>query len=142
MASHTSRVHHTTRPHGARSSRAVTAWVALAASLMIFNGIMAMLSGIAAIANDEVFVTTRNYVFEFDLTAWGWIHLMIGLGVVLAGVSLFQGSRWARVVGIGLAGLSMIASFMWLPYAPVWAVTIIGLDAIIIWALCKAQSTD
>ncbi|MET9436791.1 hypothetical protein [Streptomyces sp. NPDC006551] len=110
----------------------------LASVLMILGGIMAILQGIAAIANDEVFVNTRDYVFQLDLTGWGWIHLILGLITLLAGVALLKGSTWARIVGVALASLLVIANFMWLPYHPLWALALIAVDVLVIWALCTA----
>lgn len=119
-----------------------TGWTAFAGVMMIFGGAMAIFEGIAAIAEDDVFVTTRNYTYSFDLTSWGWIHMLLGVLVVLAGIAVFSGVMWARVVGIALAGLSMIANFMWLPYSPVWASVLIAVDAFVIWALCVGTSRD
>lgn len=113
-----------------------TGWTAFAAILMIFGGAMAIFQGIAAIAKDDVFVTTRNYVFQFNLTGWGWIHLILGIVIVLAGCALFTGALWARVVGIVLAGLGALANFIWLPHYPLWSIVLIALDVFIIWALC------
>ncbi|MGW1753609.1 DUF7144 family membrane protein [Streptomyces mirabilis] len=115
-------------------------WTAFAAVMMIFGGVMAIFEGISAIAEDDVFVLTRNYAYNFNLTSWGWIHLSLGVLVVLAGAALFTGAMWARVVGVVLAGLSMIANFMWLPYYPVWAIVLIAVDAFVIWALCVGIS--
>ncbi|MEV6791687.1 hypothetical protein AB0M87_06745 [Streptomyces sp. NPDC051320] len=103
---------------------------------MIFSGIMAILEGISALAKDNVFVATHNYTFQFSLTGWGWIHLILGIVVLLAGLALFSGALWARFVGVVLAGLSMIANFIWLPYFPLWGIVLIAVDAFIIWALC------
>jgi hypothetical protein len=113
-----------------------SSWIAFAAVMMIFGGAMAIIEGIAAIAKDDVFVVTHNYAYTFNLTSWGWIHLALGVLVVLAGIALFSGSLWARVAGVVLAGLSMVANFMWLPYYPVWAIVLIAVDAFVIWALC------
>jgi hypothetical protein len=115
-------------------------WLVFAAVLMTFGGLMTLFAGIAAIANDDVFVSTRNYVFAFDLTGWGWIHLIMGVVITLAGMALFQGATWARVVGVGLAGLAMLANFLWLPYTPLWAIVLIALNAFVICALCTAPS--
>ncbi|GHB24592.1 MULTISPECIES: DUF7144 family membrane protein [Streptomyces] len=131
--------------HGTRSGSEgawVTGWTGFAGAMMIFGGVMAIFQGIAAIAEDDVFVVTRNYAYNFNLTSWGWIHLALGVLVVLAGAALFRGAMWARVIGIGLAGLSMIANFMWLPYQPVWAVVLIAVDAFVIWALCVGRSRE
>ena len=114
----------------------VSSWTAFAAVMMIFGGAMAIFQGIAAIVKTDVFVVTRNYTYTFDMTGWGWIHLALGVLVVLAGVALFRGAMWARITGIVLAGLSMIANFVWLPYYPVWAIVLIAIDAFVIWALC------
>ncbi|MEU1349129.1 hypothetical protein ACFYPA_21840 [Streptomyces sp. NPDC005775] len=116
-----------------------TGWTAFAAVLMIFGGAMAILQGISAIAKDDVFVTTRNYVFQFNLTGWGWIHLILGIVIVLAGCALFTGAFWARAVGVVLAGLGALANFAWLPHYPLWSIVLIALDIFIIWALCAGS---
>ncbi|WP_326753786.1 hypothetical protein OH738_19705 [Streptomyces hirsutus] len=116
-----------------------TGWTGAAAVLMTFGGIMAIFQGIAAIAKDDVFVTTRNFTYAFSLTGWGWIHLILGALVLAAGLALFTGAAWARATGVALAGLSMIANFVWLPYAPVWSIVLIVIDGFIIWALCSPR---
>ncbi|WP_030207812.1 hypothetical protein [Streptomyces sp. NRRL S-87] len=121
---------------------AVSGWTMFAAIMMIFSGIMAVFEGIAAIAKDDVFVSTRNFTFQWSLTGWGWLHLILGIVVVLAGIALFSGATWARVVGIALAGLSMLANFTWLPWYPFWAIVLIIIDGFVIWALCVGPSRD
>ena len=111
-----------------------------AAVLLSVSGVLAILQGIGAIAEDDVYARVGNYVFEFDLTAWGWIHLVLGVIIVLTGVGLFSGANWARVTGVGLAGLSMIANFLWLPYQPWWSIVILAIDVFVIWALCSSWS--
>jgi hypothetical protein len=113
-----------------------------AAIMLTLVGILDIFRGIMAIAEDDVFVTTRNYVFEFDLTSWGWIHLILGAVAVIVSMGLFQGATWARVVGVAIAGLVIIANFLSLPYYPVWSVIMIALSAFIIWALCVARKDD
>ncbi|WP_405616056.1 hypothetical protein [Streptomyces sp. NBC_00076] len=119
---------------------ASSGWIVFAGVLMIFGGLMTLFAGIAAIADDDVFIATRNYTFEFDLTGWGWVHLVMGVVITLAGLALFQGATWARVVGVALAGLAMLANFLWIPYAPFWAIVLIALYGFVIWALCTAPS--
>src|SRR5687768_11463841 len=92
-----------------------------AACVMLMLGAFQAMAGLAALFNDELYAVTPNYVFQFDLTAWGWIHLLLGLLVVAAGFCLFLGQVWARVVGVGLALLSAIATFGFIPYYPFWA---------------------
>ncbi|MET8175479.1 DUF7144 family membrane protein [Streptomyces clavifer] len=117
-------------------------WTVFAAVLMIFGGAMAVLEGIAAIAKDDVFVATRNYVFQFNLTGWGWVHLVLGIVILLAGCALFTGALWARAVGVLLAGLGVVAHFLWLPYYPFWSLVLIAMYIIVIWALCAGPQRD
>ncbi|MFG2588007.1 hypothetical protein [Streptomyces sp. NPDC048438] len=123
--------HDTAGGRGAQSG-----WTVFAAVMMIFGGAMAILEGIAAIAKDDLFVSTRNYVFQFSLTGWGWVHLILGIVVVLAGFALFSGALWARAVGVVLAGLLVVAHFLWLPYYPFWSLVLIAINIFVIWALC------
>lgn len=60
-------------------------WLVFAAVLMVFGGLMMAVAGISAIADDDVFVATRNYVWELDLAGWGWIHLVMGIVIFFAG---------------------------------------------------------
>lgn len=113
-------------------------WLVFASVIMVFSGIMTLLAGISAIAKDDVFLATRNYVYELDLTGWGWIHLILGILVAVTGAAVYKGATWARAVGVGLAGLSMIANFLWLPHTPWWASLLIVIDALVIWGLCVA----
>ena len=89
----------------------------------------------AAAAKDDLFVRTPNYVFSFDLTTWGWIHIVVGIVVAVVGGAILAGQRWALVAGIVLAIVSALMNFLWLPYYPVWAVVIIAFDIAVIWAL-------
>jgi hypothetical protein len=106
-----------------------------AAVMMIMAGSWQALAGLVAIFQNEFYVQTRNYVFQLDATTWGWIHLVVGVVVGLAGLALLAGQTWARVVGIVLAVLSAIANFLFIPYYPFWSMLIIALDVLVIWAL-------
>ena len=106
-----------------------------AAVMMIMVGIWQALAGLIAIFENEFYVPTRNYLFEFDVTAWGWIHLLVGAVVAFAGWGLLSGQTWARVVGITLAALSATANFLFIPYYPFWSILIIAVNIFVIWAL-------
>jgi uncharacterized membrane protein len=107
----------------------------LAAIFLILVGIWQAITGLAAVVRDDVYLATPNYIYSFDLTAWGWVHLLLGVLQIVAGVGVFKGQTWARVVGIVLACVSMIANFLFLPHYPLWSLLIIALDGAIIWAL-------
>jgi hypothetical protein len=115
-------------------------WLVFAAVMMVFNGTLSILEGVTAIAKDDVLVTTRHYAFTFDVTTWGWLHLALGIVLVLAGMALFRGALWSRVLAVFLAGLSMVFQFMWLPHYPLWALVVIAIDAFVIWAVCTMNS--
>ncbi|NLU68828.1 hypothetical protein HCC30_16425 [Streptomyces sp. HNM0574] len=104
--------------------------------LMLVNGVLGALVGIAGLAKDDVYGSLGDYVFKFDVTTWGWIHLILGVLVALTGAAILTGSHWARATGVVLAALSAIAHFMWLPYQPVWAVVCIAIAVFVAWALC------
>ncbi|WP_238006244.1 hypothetical protein KZZ52_36535 [Dactylosporangium sp. AC04546] len=103
--------------------------------MMIIVGLFHIAAGLAAIVENRFFVITPDYLYTFDVTGWGWIHLVGGFVVLLAGCAVFTGRLWARAVGIVLAGLSAIANFLFLPYYPLWSLLIIALDVFVIWAL-------
>ena len=107
----------------------------VAAALLFVAGLGSIFQGISAIANDDLFVAGQNYIFEFDLTTWGWIHLILGIVGVLVAGGLAVVADWARTSAIIIASLSIIAQFLWLPYYPAWAILIIVLDLIVIWAV-------
>ncbi|HMG29886.1 MAG TPA: hypothetical protein VK585_07185 [Jiangellaceae bacterium] len=109
--------------------------VVFAAIMMIMIGVFHAITGLAALFDDAFYVATPNYLLEFDVTTWGWIHLIAGILVALAGVALFSGQTWARAVGITLAFVSAIANFAFIPYYPVWSLLIIALNVFVIWAL-------
>jgi hypothetical protein len=115
-----------------------------AATMLLMVGVFQIFQGIAAIIQDQFFVVGQNYAYTIDTTAWGWIHLGLGIMMGLAGFFLFTGKTWARVVGIAVASLSAIANFTFLPYYPLWALVIIALDVFVIWALAtvKLELTD
>ncbi|MGZ8719749.1 MAG: DUF7144 family membrane protein [Aeromicrobium sp.] len=103
--------------------------------LMIMSGIFQAIEGLVALVNDEFFVFGDEYVFKFDVTTWGWIHLILGIIVAAAGFALFQGAVWARTVAVLLASLSLLTSFMWIPYYPIWSLVIMTVDVFVIWAV-------
>lgn len=115
----------TTAPH-----RAVFAGV-----LLMIAGVMNILQGITAIANDDIYARIGNYAFKFDVTPWGWIHLILGILVVAVGWGAYSGATWAKVAGVVVVSIAMIFNFMWLPYQTWWAVTLIAICGFALWSL-------
>jgi hypothetical protein len=110
-----------------------------AAVMLIIGGVLNVFRGIMAIAHNDIYVTTPNYVFQFDVSGWGWIHLVLGALAVLVGFGLFSGALWARVSGAVIAGLLIISNFLFIPYYPLWSIVLITINGFIIWALCVAR---
>lgn len=117
-----------------RSSVAVGVTV-FAATFMVMIGFLHAIQGVVALVNDTFFVVGEEWLFQFDVTTWGWVHLLLGIVVGIAGFGLFAGAVWARTVGVVVAAVSIVANFAWLPYYPIWALVIIALDVFVIWAL-------
>ncbi|MFE2725037.1 hypothetical protein [Kitasatospora sp. NPDC059327] len=116
--------------------------VMFAGVLMLINGFMEAMRGIMAVADDDVFVTTPRYVFRFDLTGWGWIHIVVGVLVAVVGAFVLMGAAWARYAGVFLTAVSAVDSFLAMPYYPLWSIVVIALDVFIIWALCVYRPID
>lgn len=119
------------------SARAVvaTGFTYFAATIMVLVGVWGFFEGLAAVIKHQFYVVTANYAYSINVSAWGWIHLILGVLVAIAGVCLFLGQAWARVVGIILASLSAVANFLFIPYYPFWSILVIALDVFVIWAL-------
>lgn len=105
--------------------------------VLLTVGAFQFFEGLSAVLEDEVYVRTPNYLYEFDLTTWGWWHLVIGVLAAVVGVAVLIGQSWAMVVGIILASLSALTQFLFLPWQPVWALVIIAIDIAVIWALAR-----
>lgn len=106
-----------------------------AAVMMIIIGLFHIVIGLAAVLQSSFYVM----VFSYNITAWAWLHLILGLLVALTGLALVARQSWARLVGIILVGLSALGNFLFMPYQPVWSLLIIVIDVAVIWALAVRQ---
>lgn len=120
------------------NSKEVTGWVGwvyFAAFMLLLNGILQVVAGLAALLRDTYYVVGERALLAFDYTTWGWVHLVLGVVVICAGVALFQGSLWARIVAILLAMGNFVAQFAFIQSYPVWSITAMIIDLIVIYAL-------
>ncbi|WP_330230610.1 hypothetical protein OHA40_32470 [Nocardia sp. NBC_00508] len=130
----------TTEPNQHPTRQAVAAGTSIgAAILLLITGIASILQGISAIAKDEIYVAGPEYTYQFNTTGWGWIHLVLGILLVIAALGLMTGAAWARVIAVVLAALSILGNFLWLPYYPGWSILVIALDVVVIWAVTTWQ---
>jgi hypothetical protein len=103
--------------------------------MLIIVGVVDVIQGIVALANDEFFVVTQEWVFKFDITTWGWIQLILGVVLIASGIGIFSANVLARTVGVIVAAVAAIVNFAWLPYYPVWSLVAISIAIAVIWAL-------
>lgn len=117
-------------------------WIAFAGVMMLILGSLDAFWGLAAILNDEIVVVGGRGALIFDITAWGWIHLILGSLVALTGLGLISGNAAARVAGIFFVAVNAVAQIVWFPAAPLWAFLMIILDTVIIYQLTVNWTAD
>ena len=114
--------------------------VVFGAVMMVIIGLFQFFAGLAAVVDDDFYVVTPSYAFDLDVSAWGWIHLILGAVMVAAGYALFSRKTWGAVVAVALASLSAVLNFLFIPYYPFWAILVIALDVFVIWSICRPGS--
>lgn len=118
-------------PAGAENST----WIAFAGVMMIIIGCLDVIWGLAAIFNDEIVVVGGHGALILDITAWGWVQLIVGIVIALTGFGLINGNEAGRWAGVFLIGLNSLLQMVWFPAAPLWAFLIIVLDFVLIYHL-------
>ena len=107
-----------------------------AAAMMFIGGTVQAVQGIVALVSDAFYaIGGEEYLFRFDTTSWGWIHLTLGIVVAVAGFALLMARTWARVGAVVVAAVNVVANFAWMPYYPLWSLTVIALNIAVIWAV-------
>jgi hypothetical protein len=120
--------------YGETSSAALTT-AAFAGVMLIMVSVFQILQGIAATAAGTVYVTGAEYVFQLDVSTWGWIHIVVGALALATGIGVLATQTWAYVLGIILAAISCLTNFAFIPYYPIWSLVVIAFDVAVIWAL-------
>src|SRR5215510_11349945 len=111
-------------------------WIGFASLILVLLGCFHAIQGLVALFDDEKYaVTDSGLIVSVDYTAWGWVHLIGGIIIALAGISLFAGRMWARIVGVIAALASALVNIAFLSAYPIWSTIMIALDILIIWAL-------
>lgn len=127
-------------PQQHRPTRQVVAGSATfaAAALILTSALLTILQGFSALGADDLVVVGQggvDYIYAFNTTVWGWILIVLGFLAAAVAFGLFWGRSWARVAAVVMASLSIVGMFLWLPHYPVWAIVVIALDVIVIWAV-------
>jgi vacuolar-type H+-ATPase subunit I/STV1 len=119
--------------------RPVTGWVAwvfFAGGMLVLVGVIQVITGLVSLFRDRVYaVRPDRLLVDVNYDVWGWTHIVLGVLFVVLGYAVLSAKRWARFTGAGLAAVSAFVNFLFLPAYPVWAVIVIALDLIVIYAL-------
>ncbi len=110
-------------------------WAAFAGFMMILLGSFQAISGLTAVFKQEFFVVTPSNLLVLDITTWGWLHLLLGAIIIFAGLAVLNGKVWGRIIGVIMALTSAIANMAFIDIYPFWAIMIIAMDILIIFAL-------
>jgi hypothetical protein len=110
-------------------------FITFAGVLMMVTGTIWFFQGLAAVLDDDFYTIAAEYAFDLDVSTWGWIHMIGGIILGIAGIFLFTGNLAARLLAIFVASVSIILNFLYVPYYPVWSLLIIAMNIGVIWAL-------
>jgi hypothetical protein len=112
-------------------------WIGFAGMVMVILGGIDFFQGLIALFEDEYYAVTQSGFLVVDLTAWGWIMLLWGVLLVLAGLALIAGRAWARWLTIVLVTLNVFAQLGFLGNSqyPLWALTALALNVVVLYAL-------
>lgn len=124
------------RGSGAPTEDRWSGWVLFGSMMLIMLGCFQGIAGLVALFNKGYYLVGKNgLVVHVDYTWWGWAHLIVGVAALVAGFGLFTGRMWARITGIAVAGISALVNFAFIPAFPLWALTMITLDVLVIYGI-------
>jgi hypothetical protein len=110
-------------------------WIYFASFMMMLLGVLQGIAGLAAIFKDNYYVVTESHLLVFNYKTWGWINLILGIVILMAGLELLRGAMWARVVAVILAILSFVANMSFFNAYPFWSLIMMVVDLLVIYAL-------
>jgi hypothetical protein len=107
----------------------------------ILAGLVTFLAGLAAVVRRNFYHVATNYAYNIHAYDWGWILLGLGIALFALGACALLGMTWAKYLGVGVAVLTAVAGFLYLPYFPVWGIVIVGLSLAAIWGLLRDDNS-
>ncbi len=127
----------TTTAHTGARARPMAGWIVFAATMMMVIGSIDFIEGLIAVIRKHYYVLTPNQIVVFDMTTWGWLTLIWGVVLFLAGLALWGGASWARWFAIVASSINVLGQLGWLGSTayPLWTLTSIALGIVVIYAL-------
>jgi hypothetical protein len=110
-------------------------WIWFGGTMLVLSGVFNIIDGLVALYRPDFYTVDRHGPLLFNLSGWGWVHITLGIVLILAGLGLFSGATWARVVAVVLAAVNAVAQLAFLPAYPIWSVVVIAVDVLVIWAI-------
>jgi hypothetical protein len=111
-------------------------WVTFAGVMALVAGGYNVLSGIAALSDDDTIASQANEVlYGIDLTAWGWFWLLIGLAQLLSGVLILQRKALGFWLGVCFAGMGAMLTAIVMFVFPLWALAVLVIDFLVLFGL-------
>ena len=111
-------------------------WISFAGIMMILLGAFQLVEGLVGLFSPTYYlVGAEGLVLSLSFSAWGWLHLLLGILILAAGFAVLAGKPWGRFTGIVLAGLSALANLVFIAAYPMWSIIIIAVDIAVIYAL-------
>lgn len=110
-------------------------WVYFASALLMVAGGFQIIAGLAGIFSSDYFLVTQAGLLALDFTSWGWIHLLLGAGLVAAGIGLYSGTTWARVVAVVFTVLAMIDNLAFMNAYPLWSIVALVINVLVLYAV-------
>jgi hypothetical protein len=115
--------------------------IMMAAVMMTVAGAFSVLEGLLALLSPTFFLNGGGRVLALNLTAWGWLHIVLGALMLVTGVGLWAGaSASARTVTVGLIAINILVQLVWLPAYPIWSIFILAFDLIVLYALATISA--
>jgi hypothetical protein len=104
---------------------------------MLIIGALDFFEGMIAIIRGQYYVLTPQQIIVFDVKTWGWLTLIWGIVVALAGVGILAGSGWARWFAIVVGSITFIEQlgFVGGSAYPLWSLAVLTLTAVVLYAL-------
>ena len=113
-------------------------WVEFGGVVMILSGIFQAIAGLVGIFRQTFYVVNNGssqLLVVNNVRTWGWINLIVGVVVILAGISLFSGTTWSRVLAVILDSGAAIVNLVNMPLYPLWSIVCLTLSVLVIYAV-------